>query len=320
MTGIEQLNAGNYQDAIDSFGKALDESDGIVNSFELDVLKYRGEAEYKLADYKAAAQTYGILAEVDGGKAEYLYYKAASEAAAGQAEDAEKFCGSGGKGEEQQKSSAEAPGVSLAFTALASAAQDAGDSELAAQYCNQAIERGVSGPEIYNQLAISEMEAGDYESAMSHYEEALSLADSETALVIRQNIAVLYEKEGDFAKALEQFKECRAAGADTPEVQKENPFSGKPVNIGGNMAELFDMKELEERVITVAVSTSDEDDTEASLDELEELADTAGAAGDRASRAEPGEDSSRHLSGQWKDRGTAGDGLGNGRNRRDLRR
>ena len=83
------------------------------------------------------------------------------------------------------------------------------------------------------------------------------------------------------------------------------------------MAELFDMKELEERVILVAVSTSDEDDTEASLDELEELADTAG---DRASGAEPGEDSSRHLSGQWKDRGTAGDGLGDGRNRRDLRR
>ena len=100
MTGIEQLNAGNYQDAIDSFGKALDESDGIVNSFELDVLKYRGEAEYKLADYKAAAQTYGILAEVDGGKAEYLYYKAASEAADGRRKG---FCGSGGKGEEQQK-------------------------------------------------------------------------------------------------------------------------------------------------------------------------------------------------------------------------
>ena len=55
-------------------------------------------------------------------------------------------------------------------------------------------------------------------------EEALSLADSETALVIRQNIAVLYEKEGDFAKALEQFKECQAAGADTPEVQKEIRF------------------------------------------------------------------------------------------------
>ena len=107
MTGIEQLNAGNYQDAIDSFGKALDESDGIVNSFELDVLKYRGEAEYKLADYKAAAQTYGILAEVDGGKAEYLYYKAASEAADGQAEDAEKdFAAAEEKAKNSKKSSA----------------------------------------------------------------------------------------------------------------------------------------------------------------------------------------------------------------------
>ena len=46
----------------------------------------------------------------------------------------------------------------------------------------------------------------------------------QTALVIRQNIAVLYEKEGDFAKALEEFKECQAAGADTPEVQKEIRF------------------------------------------------------------------------------------------------
>lgn len=225
MTGIEQLNAGNYQDAIDSFGKALDASDGIVNSFELDVLKYRGEAEYKLADYKAAAQTYGILAEVDGKKAEYLYYKAASEAAAGQTENAENdFAAAEERAKNSKKSSADAPGVSLAFTALASAARDAGDGELATQYCRQAIERGVSGAAIYNQLALSEMEEGDYESAASHFDEALSVADSETALVIQQNIAVLYEKQGDFAKALEQFKECQSAGADTPEVQKEIRF------------------------------------------------------------------------------------------------
>lgn len=34
------------------------------------------------------------------------------------------------------------------------------------------------------------------------------------------------------------------------------------------MAELIDLKELEERVILIAVSTSDEDDTRQSLDEL----------------------------------------------------
>lgn len=43
------------------------------------------------------------------------------------------------------------------------------------------------------------------------------------------------------------------------------------------MAELIDLKELEEKVILIAVSTGDEDDTPASLDELSELVSTAGA-------------------------------------------
>lgn len=44
------------------------------------------------------------------------------------------------------------------------------------------------------------------------------------------------------------------------------------------MAELIDLKDIEERVILVAVSTEDGADTAASLDELEELVKTAGAA------------------------------------------
>ena len=43
------------------------------------------------------------------------------------------------------------------------------------------------------------------------------------------------------------------------------------------MAELYDMREEEERVILVAVSTGDGDDTEESVDELAELVKTAGA-------------------------------------------
>ena len=40
---------------------------------------------------------------------------------------------------------------------------------------------------------------------------------------------------------------------------------------------MIDLKELQEKVILIAVSTGEEDHTEASLDELEELAATAGA-------------------------------------------
>ena len=44
-----------------------------------------------------------------------------------------------------------------------------------------------------------------------------------------------------------------------------------------HMAEMYEMKENEERLILVAVATQEGDDTEESLDELEELAKTAGA-------------------------------------------
>ena len=43
------------------------------------------------------------------------------------------------------------------------------------------------------------------------------------------------------------------------------------------MAELIDLSEIQEKVILAAVSTGDEKDAEASLDELSELVSTAGA-------------------------------------------
>ena len=43
------------------------------------------------------------------------------------------------------------------------------------------------------------------------------------------------------------------------------------------MAEMIELKDIQEKVILVGVSTDDNDDTQKSLDELEELAMTAGA-------------------------------------------
>lgn len=75
LQGIAQLKAGQYEAAIASFESALAQADGIVDEFELDLLKYRGEAEYCLGDYEAAEHTYQILAEVDGAKREYVEYQ-----------------------------------------------------------------------------------------------------------------------------------------------------------------------------------------------------------------------------------------------------
>ena len=61
LDGIAQMEQGDYEGAIASFDEAIAHSDGRVGDFELDVLKYRGEAEYKLGDYPAAAHTYDVL-------------------------------------------------------------------------------------------------------------------------------------------------------------------------------------------------------------------------------------------------------------------
>ena len=65
-----------YKDKYDM--KKLRSKVGLVfstgaSAFEIDVLKYRGEAEFLLGDYGAAAYTYDTLAKVDKPRAEYYY-------------------------------------------------------------------------------------------------------------------------------------------------------------------------------------------------------------------------------------------------------
>lgn len=55
-----------------------------------------------------------------------------------------------------------------------------------------------------------------------------------------------------------------------------------------SVAELYELKEAEERVILIAVRTCEEDDTEACLEELEELVKTAGSRYRGQDDPEPG--------------------------------
>ncbi len=71
--GIDKLNAGDYHGAIESFDQALERSKKVVGEFELDVLKYRADAETGAEDYEAAAHTYEVLCQVEEEKPEYLY-------------------------------------------------------------------------------------------------------------------------------------------------------------------------------------------------------------------------------------------------------
>ena len=248
-TGIEQLNAGSYGEAIQSFDSALEKSDGLVGTFEVDVLKYRAEAEYKAEDYAAAAHTYEILSQVDEARPEYvdrqnmLYIKAgeldkameAYQAAYGPDAGKNEADGKGGGDSADNKDGngtgsaggGDTAAVSGQVTVLLSLGQALTEAERfddARTLYQQAIDDGIRSDELYNRMGLCEMEAGDLDMALSYFDAGMQLPDEGARQKILYNRAAVYEQKQDFATALELLETYAATYGSTPEVDREIIF------------------------------------------------------------------------------------------------
>ena len=185
--GIALMESGDYEGAVAEFDSLIDQTTR-VTSFEIDVLKYRGEAEFMLGDYGAAAYTYDTLAKVDKPRAEYYYLGAVSLANSGDQDGAENRLESG-KSE-----------------ALGAAYMTAGDEEKADELYQTLVDEGFSSTEVYNRWMMAAMEKGNYEEALQHAEAGLALSDDRAKKEIAFNQAVCYEYLGQYEKALELFR------------------------------------------------------------------------------------------------------------------
>ncbi len=80
---------------------------------------------------------------------------------------------------------------------------------------DQALTLGVLQSQIYSRMAAAQIEAGQYEEAMQTIAQGRSLPDQSAARNLDFNEAVIREKQGDFAAALELFEAYREKyGAD----------------------------------------------------------------------------------------------------------
>ena len=71
LQGIDLLEKGKYEEAVQKLDEALEKSNGKVSAEQYDILLYRAEAEYMLGDYDKAQKTIDILKDVDGEKKVY---------------------------------------------------------------------------------------------------------------------------------------------------------------------------------------------------------------------------------------------------------
>jgi len=65
MEGIEALQSGEYEKAIESFQKALDHSNGRISEVELDICYYKAYSQILAGDNAGAKQTYDALIDYD---------------------------------------------------------------------------------------------------------------------------------------------------------------------------------------------------------------------------------------------------------------
>lgn len=63
--GINCIENGSYDDAVDAFQKALDQSVGSVGAEELDICYYKAKAQYLSGDVDGAIDTYTAIIDYD---------------------------------------------------------------------------------------------------------------------------------------------------------------------------------------------------------------------------------------------------------------
>lgn len=216
-TAIGQMEAGDYAAAVQTFNEALENSDGFVGRFELDVLKYRAEAEYRSGDPAAAAETYHILWQVDEEKTEYLSRTCAMLVLSGQLDAAlEAYA----RLYEAQPSGGDTMAVLLA---LGKALRGAGRDGEAAAILQQAVDDGAQNGELYDQLALCEMKVGEYDQALAFIEKGLAIGGTAREMLLFDQAAA---REGklDFAGALSALETYVREFGSTDAVAKEIAF------------------------------------------------------------------------------------------------
>ncbi len=71
--GKALLNEGKYAEAVEAFDKAIEaHGSNNIRGLEIDILRYRAEAEYRAKDYKAAGHSYRLLTSADENRSEYM--------------------------------------------------------------------------------------------------------------------------------------------------------------------------------------------------------------------------------------------------------
>lgn len=206
--GIQKLSEGSYQEAVDSFQKALDQSVAVVEELEVDICYYKAQAQYQGGDVEGAIETYTALIDYDKDNVKALYLRGTAYLAQGQTKEA--------LADYQAAADREKKDGEL-HSHIAENLIHAGMNQEAEPYLQAAVGQDGEDAESLRERGYAFYLMGDYDNARANLDKAITLEDEEAvfylakiedALGNSQRATQLYETyisthEGDTATLYE---------------------------------------------------------------------------------------------------------------------
>ncbi|MDO4938985.1 MAG: hypothetical protein Q4E54_03390 [Lachnospiraceae bacterium] len=224
------MQQGDFSAAVARFDEALSYHDGGYGSLEIDILRYRAEAEVLAKEYANAAGTYAQLRREDGERPEYINLEIICMLRAGQdpykAQSLyEQSCALDPHGTGNQD----------ALYALGTALSHTGkkeDIETVLELYKTALddEKSASG-ELYNRIGSMEFARGEIDEAIDWFTRGIAFIqknpDTDEADVLaslKYNTAICYEYKHDYETAKKLFEEYVQQYGNNEDIQHEIDF------------------------------------------------------------------------------------------------
>lgn len=237
--GIEKMEQGDYTAAIGAFDQALAAMDKDTGDLAVDILRYRAEAEYRMADYEAALYSYDLLMERDSGNLEYWYMASMCAAGLGNTDRALTYYNHAQAAEQEAKASrrTERGGEAANHTAgsrealLAVAAVCVKDEnyDQAMSLYENAVRDGIDDGEIYIRMGLCQLAQEKYEDAAATFDQAKAKLQDQTdgAELLKEasyNRAVCSEYLHQYEEALTLFQEYNKTYGPDERAEHEIAF------------------------------------------------------------------------------------------------
>ena len=227
---IELMNEGAYGAAIAKFDEALSMNDGRVGEVEIDILKYRAQAEMLMGDYAAAEYTYTLLEREDGKSDEYTNLRIVCMARSGS--DLDRAIELYEKAESENPYAAGHTQALYVLGEVLSSSELTSRRESAKSFYEAALaDDKRRSAQLYDRLGMMLFSEGDIEGALEQFENGKELiesgesyADEDAQQSIMFNIAVCMEHQAKWEQALEMFKAYEEAYGTTEQSSHEIAF------------------------------------------------------------------------------------------------